>query len=57
MSCPSVCQFSISNSKPICLAIAVRCGGQLLDAPIALATKIAFSNASLVIIFDGVKSS
>ena len=55
--CPSFCQLSISRLIPICLAIAVRCGGQLLEAPIALATKIAFSKASFVIIFEGVRSS
>ncbi len=41
----------------MCLAIAAKCGGQLLEAPIALATTIAFSKAFFVIILEGVKFS
>ena len=41
----------------MCLAIALKCGVQLLEPPIALATTTAFSNAFLVIIFEGVKFS
>ena len=41
----------------MCFAIAIKCVVQLLEAPIALATITAFSNALRVIIFDGFKSS
>ena len=41
----------------MCLAIAIKCVVQLLEAPIALATMTAFSNAFFVIILEGVKSS
>ena len=42
---------------PIWRAIAIRWIGQLLEAPMAEATTMAFSNASRVMIFDGFKSS
>ena len=38
-------------------AIAITCGGQLVEAPAAAAAKIAFSNALRVSIFDGLRSS
>jgi hypothetical protein len=38
-------------------AIAIRWIGQLVEAPTALATTIAFSNAARVMILEGVRSS
>ena len=49
--------ISITKSKFYCFAIAMICGGALVEAPIAEAVTIAFLNASIVIISDGFKSS
>ena len=38
-------------------AMAIKCGGQLVDAPSAEATAMAFSNAAWVMICDGRTSS
>ena len=38
-------------------AIAIRCGGQFDDAPMALAATIAFSKAARVMMRAGVRSS
>ena len=54
---PTRCQSARLNSTPIYRAIAIRCGGQLLDAPSADATTIAFSNASFVMMREGFRSS
>jgi hypothetical protein len=42
---------------PIWRAIALTCGGQLVEAPSALAATIAFSNALRVKMSDGFRSS
>ena len=57
MSYPTRCHASVSNSTPMCLAIAVIWICAFVEPPIAELTTIAFSNAFLVITCDGVKSS
>ena len=56
MSWP-ISQSLMSSSTPMWRAIAITCGGQLVEAPAAAAAKIAFSNALRVRIFDGRRSS
>ena len=54
---PTVCQSRTSSSTPAWRAIACRCGGALVDPPIAEFTTIAFSNAARVRMSDGLRSS
>ena len=56
MSWP-ISQSLMSSSTPMCRAIAITCGGQLVETPAAAAAKIAFSNALRVRIFEGRRSS
>lgn len=56
MSC-AIPQSSTFSSTPMWRAMAVTCGGQLVETPAAAAAKIAFSNALRVRIFDGRRSS
>ena len=52
-----ISQSVMSSSTPIWRAIAITCGGQLVEAPRAAAAKIAFSNAFRVRIWEGFRSS
>ncbi len=54
---PWVCQSSIANSTPAWRATAIRCGGALVEPPIAVLSRTALRNASRVRICDGRKSS
>ena len=56
MSCP-ISQSLMSSSTPMWRAMAMTCGGQLVEQPAAAAAKIAFSNALRVRIFEGFRSS
>ena len=57
ISKPTFCQSFTDNDTPACLAIAWRCGGALVDPPIAELTIIAFSNDFLVKMSEGLRSS
>ena len=57
MSYPILSQSALTRFTPMWRAIALMCGGQLVEAPSALAATIAFSNALRVMMSDGFKSS
>ena len=54
---PTVSQSFTSSATPACRAMAARCGGALVDPPIAVLTTMAFSKASRVRMSDGFRSS
>jgi hypothetical protein len=55
-SYPTLSQSSLLSSTPMCLATALRWMGALVEPPIAVQRAMAFSNASLVMISDGLTS-
>ncbi len=54
---PTFSQSVMSCSTPACRAIAAKWIGALVEPPMAVLTRMTFSIAALVMIFEGTRSS